>query len=132
MKKIFILWIILSILLSSCSIDWNDEKDKKIAELEKQIQNDLFKKKQECAKHKDKIENNIKTEVTSWIVKMKYLSEIFYSNNKNTCYALLEEKDNSWKEYWIIEDILTSNKFNYKKFEDWKLFYAKIKELKSE
>jgi hypothetical protein len=65
-------------------------------------------------------------------VKTKYLSEIFYSSNKNTCYAILEEKNTSWIEYWIIEDILTSNKFNYKKFEDWKNFYAKIKELKWE
>jgi outer membrane lipoprotein-sorting protein len=65
MKKIFAILITLSLLLSSCSIDWNDEKDKKISELEKQIQNDNFKRKQECSKHKDKIENNIKTDITS-------------------------------------------------------------------
>lgn len=43
-----ILLLIPLFLLSSCSIDWNDEKDKKIAELQKQIQNDTFKKKDEC------------------------------------------------------------------------------------
>ena len=32
------LLLIPMILLSSCTIDWNDEKDKKIAELETQIQ----------------------------------------------------------------------------------------------
>lgn len=35
MKPTFLL--IPLILLSSCTIDWNDEKDKKIAELEKQV-----------------------------------------------------------------------------------------------
>jgi hypothetical protein len=42
------LLLIPMILLSSCTIDWNDEKDTKIAELEKQVQDDTFKKKQEC------------------------------------------------------------------------------------
>jgi hypothetical protein len=47
MLKLTLLLIPL-IFLSSCTIDWNDEKNKKIAELEKQIQNDKFKKNQEC------------------------------------------------------------------------------------
>jgi hypothetical protein len=47
MSRLTILLIPL-ILLSSCTIDWNDEKDAKITELEKQIQDDTFKKKQEC------------------------------------------------------------------------------------
>ena len=37
MKKYVILLIPL-LLLSSCSIDWNDEKDKKISELNGQIE----------------------------------------------------------------------------------------------
>jgi hypothetical protein len=32
------LLLIPLILISSCTIDWNDEKDTKIAELEKQVQ----------------------------------------------------------------------------------------------
>jgi septal ring factor EnvC (AmiA/AmiB activator) len=36
MKKLFLILIPI-IFLSSCSIDWNDEKDKKIEELESQI-----------------------------------------------------------------------------------------------
>ena len=49
MKSLTLL-IIPVILLSSCTIDWNDEKDKKIAELEKQIQTNVFQKKIECSK----------------------------------------------------------------------------------
>lgn len=65
----FVLFLIPIILLSSCSIDWNDEKDKKIANLNirieelntkleeqksatKKIQDDeLFKMKQECSEY---------------------------------------------------------------------------------
>ena len=47
------LLLIPLILLSSCTIDWNDEKDAKIVGLEKQIQeiknDDSFKRNQECA-----------------------------------------------------------------------------------
>jgi hypothetical protein len=60
MKSLTLLLIPL-ILLSSCTIDWNDEKDKKIAELEKQntelkTKNDdgLFKKKVECQEKYEK------------------------------------------------------------------------------
>ncbi|MCA9377855.1 hypothetical protein KC711_02975, partial [Candidatus Peregrinibacteria bacterium] len=38
MKKILPIFLASLLLLSSCSVDWNDEKDKKISELEeKQI-----------------------------------------------------------------------------------------------
>jgi cytochrome c-type biogenesis protein CcmH/NrfG len=54
------LLLIPLILLSSCTIDWNDEKDAKIAVLEKQItelkeKNDdgLFKKNKECFQMKE-------------------------------------------------------------------------------
>gem|GEM_PF-5380528 len=41
--KLLPLLLIPIILLSSCSIDWNDEKD------------DYFTKNQECYKYKDKL-----------------------------------------------------------------------------
>lgn len=54
MKKLTLLLIPL-LFLSSCSIDWNDEKDKKIAELEKQVtelkeknDDESFKRNKEC------------------------------------------------------------------------------------
>jgi hypothetical protein len=59
MKKYLSSLLLIPIFLSSCSIDWNGEKDVKIAELEKKIQDDTFKKKQECEKYKEEI---LKTE----------------------------------------------------------------------
>ena len=40
--------LIGTLFLASCSVDWNDEKEKKIVELEKKLNNDIFKKKNEC------------------------------------------------------------------------------------
>ena len=59
MYKLTLLLIPL-ILLSSCTIDWSDEKDTKIAELEKQVtelqnkkDDGLFKKNKECYQMKE-------------------------------------------------------------------------------
>ncbi len=80
------------ILLSSCTIDWNDEKDKKIAELEKQVQDDTFKKKQECASYINRIEEenekNQKLLSTNWDFYSSTLDEIFYSKKYSTCIAI--------------------------------------------
>ncbi len=99
MKKILIISLLL--ILSSCSIDWNWEKDKRIAEqnnkitiLEKQIQdfkkeneneNDLFKKKQECAKYQDEIIKELKN--PDFIMKEldPVIEQIFYSPVMKTC-----------------------------------------------
>ena len=47
--------VVFSLILGGCSIDWKDEKTAKISELEKQIiefkkviDDDIFRKKQEC------------------------------------------------------------------------------------
>ena len=68
--KLIPLLLIPLLFPSSCSIDWNDEKDAKIAELEKQVreqkeeiknvkENDLFEKKQKCLGYKDEIEKDL-------------------------------------------------------------------------
>jgi hypothetical protein len=62
--KSLTLIIIPLILLSSCSIDWDDEKDKEIAELEKQVTElksspHFFEKQKECITYKDAIEKVI-------------------------------------------------------------------------
>jgi len=66
MKKV-LLSIFLVLILSGCSIDWNDEKDQKIVELEKQVENlkkdqenNFFKKKQECLQYKNDILKDLK------------------------------------------------------------------------
>ena len=90
--KLLLLLLIPVIPLSSCSIDWNDEKDAKIAELEKQIQDDTFQKKQECAKYIPTIENKIKTKEKDLNIEKDFynetISEVFYSPIKKTCIEL--------------------------------------------
>lgn len=58
MKTLTLLLIPL-LFLTSCTIDWNDEKDKKIAELEKQVQDlkntsspFIFERQKECLTYK--------------------------------------------------------------------------------
>jgi hypothetical protein len=91
MKSLTLLLIPL-LLLSSCAIDWNDEKDKKIAELEKQIQDDSFKKKQECSKYIPILENKIKEKEKNLNVDGVFynetINEVFYSPIKQTCIRL--------------------------------------------
>lgn len=48
MKKLTTILLLIPLFLTSCSIDWNGEKDMKIAELEKKLQDDTFKKNQDC------------------------------------------------------------------------------------
>lgn len=49
--KFTLLLIPLLFFMTSCTIDWNDEKDAKIAELEKQNSN--FEKNMECLSKKE-------------------------------------------------------------------------------
>jgi protein involved in sex pheromone biosynthesis len=59
MKKYIPLLIIASILLSGCSIDWNDEKENKIVELEKmkeQLEKQIEQLTEKADIEKEKIE----------------------------------------------------------------------------
>lgn len=89
MQKIIILSLLF--ILSGCSIDWNWEKDKKIAELEKEIselnkekENDLFTKRQECGSKFTEINSNM-TNFKSSIWLQFELDNIFYSPILNDC-----------------------------------------------
>ena len=85
------LLLIPILFLSSCSIDWNDEKDARIAELEKQIQDDTFKKKQECAKNSDTYKKLV-DEKNTILNDFEYsFIETFYSREKNDCLWVLKE-----------------------------------------
>lgn len=77
MKKILTISLLSILLLSSCSIDWNDE-------------NTAFKKKQECASYKNNIEKSVSN--INW-----KLEELFYSKSRNSCIYIMEYNDFSWK-----------------------------------
>ncbi len=104
MKKYIISGLLL-VLLSWCSIDYNNEKDKKIQNLKEQVlelnkdkENELFNKKQKCANYKNNIQNKI-----NWD-----LMEIFFSPIINSCIYSYE----SDKKLWIIDYL--SNEEIYK------------------
>lgn len=85
------LLLIPMILLSSCTIDWNDEKDKKITELNQKIENqkeeikktkddDLFKKNKECQAYLKKMEDEEMSPESGFLE-----NRIFYSEVVNSC-----------------------------------------------
>lgn len=141
-KRYLILLLILSaILLSSCSIDWNDEKDKKIKELEQQIQDDTFKKNQECNKlfeeKKEKIYWDQQEQIRLWI---NFVS-IWFSKKINSCYISYSLRVPNWTyAIFYIDDLLrkepiftTSLPLDLSEEQSaWKRFDEKIKELKWE
>ena len=106
MRSLTLLLIPL-LFLSSCSIDWNDEKDKKIVELEKQVtelkeknDDEIFKKNIECSK-KD-----------LWDTSAFNNHEIFYSPVRKSCIFIAtvvknENTSNEQVNWWII-DIVTN------------------------
>ena len=92
------LLLIPLILLSSCTIDWNDEKDTKIAELEKQNNQelsskntDLFEKKQKC--------NEILKDLSSKIGTWESINEVFYSKKMDTCIVYKTEENGAFRLY---------------------------------
>lgn len=146
MKKYILPILLTSLLLSACSIDWSGDKEKKIAELEKQIQDDTFQKKQECGKYKDILEKKIaeKTkEAQNWSTYYFYnewLKEVFYSKNEKTCFALTnlmyQFKKPNWtpnemSKYEVITDLLTGEETNYDT-NSLPAYYEEIQKLKWE
>ena len=137
------------LFLSSCTIDWNDEKDKKITELEKQIQDDTFKKKQECTKYIPTLENKIKEKEKNLNVDGDYyhetIDEVFYSSVKKTCIKLWASvwiiQNRDIQEWWTIKnedksilDILSNEEkiYDLKDNHSMALYFNEIKELKWE
>lgn len=123
------LLLIPLLFLSSCTIDWNDEKDKKIAELQKQIQDDTFKKKQECLSLKNIVDAEYKSYPPELI---QDVWEIFYSKNKSSCFAIISLTiANNWTNSFrtIVHNIL-GNKPEF--FEDSDSAKKRVEELKWE
>ena len=124
------LLLIPILFLSSCSIDWNDEKDAKIAELEKQVtelknvSNPLiFERQKECLTYKSEIEKSItwiNVAWTEWREKFwrddythdESFNELFYSPRKNSClYSTVVTEIQDWKNctFFKIYDHLSWN-----------------------
>jgi len=144
MRKIFALLIFVCLILSSCSIDWNDEKDNKIAELEKQLKDDAFIKNQECAKLRKEVLSTLSTEYIEGMVK---ITDSFYSKKTNSCLYraglykdVLEEGyfndliSERIYDYFSNKNIVIysneSQKIEYVTNEDFNKLEEKIKELK--
>ena len=85
MKKLLIISILLgSVILSGCGKQqWLSQEE-------------LFEKKQECAKHKEDIEKDIA--VRNFGNQIEILEEIFYSPTENTC---------MYKTWWKLSTTLT-------------------------
>ena len=95
MHKLGILILTSIVLLSSCSIDWNDEKEKKIGELEAQIaipKLQLAQKKKECESLKGDIAQKASANISTRSVQSTTtLEEVFYSTYLNDCVYVTNE-----------------------------------------
>lgn len=117
--KAIITTILITLLLSSCSIDWNNEKEAKINELNNKIvrlnweietikkanEDELFNKKLECGKISNNADEWLKkyteayydngwryvnTQSEMWAEKSRSeVSDIFYSKSNSTCVWLI-------------------------------------------
>ena len=119
MYKITLLLIPL-ILLSSCTIDWNDEKDAKIAELEKQItelkqknDDELFKNKQKCLEIYRKLDTNSAL--------MRDTRDIFYSNDKSTCILVWDSWDEGKRNFTIFDILSMHGLYWFRVDKDWNI-----------
>ncbi len=114
MKKLIFLFIPL-LFLSSCSIDWNDEKDKKIAELERQIQENTavkIKKDSMCKRLLPEIKKQMEVKIdTKETQSTIVVEDIFYSPYMNDCVFITNEL--SQKTYTSRMLFLLTTKFWY-------------------
>lgn len=85
MKKYIALGLLSSLLLTSCSVDWNDEKDKKIGELEKQVTSSTLSLQETCSKKSEEFFNNYtsKIPVENW----RYTNH--YNTKLDKCFILI-------------------------------------------
>lgn len=134
MKKILPILLVTVFLLSSCSIDWNDEKDKRISEVEKQnmelksqLNIVIFEKQKECLTYNQEISNLLKmvVDMKASFGLQKYdefdseiLEDIFYSPKHQSCLYSVKKLKMYWKneaigegtcESYYVYDFLTQS-----------------------
>lgn len=123
MKKSLAIGMIVLFGLTSCSVNWNNEKDTKISELEKRVQDDLFKKRQECAKYKDEIESDIKNRWDEEFV------ELFYSPVRHSCLYIANRSFNDACQELHWQTMIYDHLNKYSGGIDWsKICVCSIKE----
>lgn len=108
MKKLIIPFIILS--LSWCSIDWNNEKDKKIAQLQKELDDDAFKKNLECNEFYQKNKESIYWTNAEMFQYWIWINTIWYSRNLSTCFvAYYHNVPDTQTTLYTIDNIVNKN-----------------------
>jgi len=108
-------------------------------------QDELFSKKQECAKYKNSIQDEINEEKKRLEkLEVSYdgsIEEIFYNSKENSCFAVLNEQTlyKNWNQIInsTIKDLLTNKTVAH--YQDWQedatnavYYFKKLKELKWE
>ena len=120
MKSIALILMPL-LFLSSCTIDWNGEKDKRIAELEKQVTE--LKEKNDGALFKKKIECQEKYEKTWWPWNrdgyLKLDIEVFFSESKNSCLFRLSWWRNNERLFAIADILWQTTLASFSVDENW-------------
>ena len=95
--KYFALAIVSVFLLSSCSINLSEDKTWKTEQLERETQNDIFKKKLECSKLEPEMRKQLESEERYWRRNIKsalLLNKVLYSTKRRSC--LYTSEFNTW------------------------------------
>lgn len=110
MKKFLLLWVLGLAILAGCAQQGLS-------------QSELFEKKQECIKYKEGLQKEIDKEVKrvenfwDWSYESDVITEIFYSNKENTCFALTSEtmilSNGNQFNYSKIINLLTNEEVSY-------------------
>lgn len=111
MKHYLALGLLSTLLLTSCSVDLNDAKDKKIGELEKQV-TEMKKEKEEAKQNtvsldvQDKCSKKAKEVFIEQYTDTKDVSyENHYNNKLNKCFVEIYYMKTSWDIIWTYKSI---------------------------
>lgn len=121
MKKILPIFLASLLLLSSCSVDWNDEKDKKISELEEkqivsQSESKLFNNSLESDKlildnKKLNFEYDLKCQERADLLRKKHpnINAWYYNIDENKCYIKIYDRQSNSIQEWPIDEFWPTN-----------------------
>lgn len=127
MKKYLIVWVLISsFLLWICSIDWKDEKDKKIGELERQVQELKNKDQLTNLDLQDKCAKKAKEFFTEQYTDEKdYSYENHFNKKLNKCFVVIYSTKVSWEIIWTHKSIFDA--YEWKTYADYSWHTVKDK-----